>query len=102
MNEKIRDHVIAYCESKGWTNDNEGVIEVITEAKEVWSGDEEEHRHWIEYTKVVEINGMFIQFTDAKGAGDQGIYDAGWEFDPDSICEVKPKEIKTTIYEPVK
>ncbi len=102
MNDKIRDHMIAFCEAKGWANDNEGVVETIQEGKEVWSGNEVEHRHWIEFDKVVEINGMYIQFTWAKGAGDQGLYDAGWEFDADSIFEVQPKEVKTIIYEAVK
>ena len=101
MNEKIRNHVKQYCESKGWETTDDDILEAILEADEVWSGDEDEHRHWIEYTKVVEIDGMFIQFTDAKGAGDQGVHDAGWEFDENSICEVRPKEVKTTIYEPV-
>ncbi len=103
MNDKIRNHLINYCKSKGWPHarDDE-LIEAIREGEEVWSGDEDEHRHWIEYTVVVEINGMFIQFGSAKGAGDQGIYDAGWEFDENTICEVQPQKITTTIYKPIK
>ncbi len=102
MNEKIKSHLTKYCESKGWPTSNNDLIEAMKDGKEVWSGNEDEHRHWIEYDVVVEIDGMFIQFTSAKGAGDIGAYDAGWEFDENTICEVRPKEIKTTIYEPIK
>lgn len=105
MNDKIRNHVTEYCKANNWTHwthdDDNGLIETIREAKEVWSGNEDEHRHWIEYDKVVEIDGMFIQFVDAKGAGDQGVYDAGWEFDSSTIHEVRPKKVETTIYEAV-
>jgi hypothetical protein len=101
MNDKIKNHVKKYCESKGYGTTDEDIIEAIVEGKEVWSGNEDEHRHWIEYDKVIEIDGMFIQFVDAKGAGDIGVCDAGWEFDEDTIIEVQPKEVKTTIYEPV-
>lgn len=103
MNEKIRKHLINYCKSKGWPySDDADLIEAMKEGKEVWSGNEDEHRHWIEYDVVVEIDGMFIQYGSAKGAGDQGVSDAGWEFDETTICEVLPKEIATIIYRPVK
>ena len=101
MNEKIKMHLIKYCEEKGWTHDDDkDLIETLLEANEIWSGNDEEHRHWIEYDAVVEINGMFIQFGNAKGAGDQGPIDAGWEFDPNTICEVEEKKKTVTTYVP--
>ena len=102
MNDKIKNHVTSYCQKKGWTTSEADLIETIREAKEVWTGNDDEHRHWIEYDAVVEIDGMFIQFISAKGAGDMGVYDAGWEFNESSIIEVEPKEIKIVTYVPVK
>ncbi len=101
MNQRIKNHLKKYCESNGWGTSDKDIIETLMEAKRVWEGNEDEHRHWIEYEAVVQIDGMFILYIDAKGAGDQGVYDAGWEFDETTICEVRPKEIKTTIYEPI-
>ena len=100
MNEAIKNHIAKYNQLNKWPIDEESLIETITEANEIWSCNEEEYRHWIVYDAVVEIDGMFIMFGSAKGAGDQGISDAGWEFDPSTICEVMPKTIETTIYVP--
>ena len=102
MNEKVRNHVIGYAKKNGWETDDDSLIEIIREGKEVWEGDEDERRHWIEYTRVVEVDGMFISFASAKGAGDIGVYDAGWEFDPATITEVVPQKIETTVYVAVK
>ncbi len=96
MNEKIKKHVMAYNQKEDFGVTDEDIMRTIEEAKEIWSG--KEHRHWIEYDAVVEIDGMFIQFVAAKGAGDQGVYDAGWEFDSSTIHEVKPKKIETITY----
>ncbi len=51
---------------------------------------------------VVEVDGMFIGFINAHATGDSSPREIGWEFDPESICEVIPKEVITTIYEKVK
>jgi len=77
MNEKIKKHVGDYCQSQGWQTSDADILEAILEAEKVWSGNEEECRHWIDYDKVVKINGMYIMFGWAKGAGDQGPRDVG-------------------------
>ena len=98
MNEVIKNHITKYNLLNNWPIDEDSLIETIRDADEIWSGNESEHRHWITYTAVVEIDGMFIMFVSAKGAGDQGVSDAGWEFDPTTIREAVPKTISTTIY----
>jgi len=103
MNESIRTFLTGIAEHEGWPTDDETLAEIITDGKVVWSGNEDEHRHWIEIDKVVEVEGRFFRFGWAKGAGDQGIFDAGWEFDPETIIEVEPhtETITVTTYVPV-
>ena len=96
MKEEIRKFLEGIAEKEGFSTDEDILIELLTEGKEVWSGNEEEHRHWIDYKKVVEIEGRFFLFGWAKG-GD--IFDKGWEFDPSTVIEVKPETKTVTITE---
>jgi len=102
MNEKIRQHLKDYAVKNNWSTDDDSLIEIIRESNVIWRGDEDDHRHWTECTSVVNINGMFIAYADAMTTGDANPEDKGWEFDPDAIWEVTPKEKITTIYEAVK
>ena len=99
MNEKIRSHVAKYNTEKGWEATDESIVETIIEGKHVWSGHESSRRWWTDCFTVVEIDGMLIGFDDAKTTGDDSPRDKGWEFDPSSICEVRTKEVTTTVYE---
>lgn len=101
MNDKIREHVKQYNISKGYGIDDESIIETIRESDSVWSGDEDEQRWWVTYFTVIQVNGMFIGFENAKTTGDDSPYDKGWEFDAKSICEVVAEQITTTIYKRV-
>ena len=101
MNEKIKQHVKKYNESKGWPTDNDSLIETINEANSIWTGNRENHRWWDEIDKVVEIDGMLIKFVWAEANRDESIFELGWDFDESSIHEVRPREVKTIIYEPV-
>jgi hypothetical protein len=97
MDENIKEFLKGVAEKDGDGTDDETLIEILMEAKEVWSGNEDEHRHWIEFDKVVQVEDRYFQYGWAKGAGDQGIYDAGWEFDSESIIEVKPETKTITV-----
>lgn len=100
MNETIKSHVSAYNARNGWPTSDEDILETIFEGKHVWTGDESDRRWWTDCFTVVEVDGMLIGFDDATTTGDDSARDKGWEFDPDSICEVEAKEITTTIYVP--
>jgi hypothetical protein len=99
MNEKIREHVRAYNLREFDDSSDEGIIETIRDAVEVWSGNDSDRRWWTDCFTVVNIDGMLIGFDDAKTTGDDSPRDKGWEFDPESICEVVAKEVVTTVYE---
>jgi hypothetical protein len=102
MNEKIKAHVLKYHEKMGFKyNNDDNLIETIQEADVVWSGNDSKRRWWTDCFTVVDIEGMLIGFDDAKTTGDDSPCEKGWEFDPDSICEVEAREITTTVYYPV-
>jgi hypothetical protein len=100
MNEKVRAHLAAIAEKDGYdSKDDDILIEYITEGKTVWSGHKQKHRWWIEYDRVVEVEGMFIRFTDCETTGDNSPCDAGWEFDTSAIIEVKPVKRMAEVME---
>lgn len=99
MDDSLRLLLTGVAKKHGWATDDASLIDILIEAKECWTGNEDEHRHWIEFDKVVEVEGRFFRYAWAKGAGDQGIYDAGWKFDPETIIEVKPETKTVTVTE---
>lgn len=103
MNERIKNHLIEVAKKNGWKTDDDMLIDMVIEGNSVWSGDEQERRWWTDFFNVVDIDGMFIGFWDAKTTGDDSAWDKGWEFDPSTIIEVKPvtKTVTITEYVPV-
>lgn len=101
MNTKILEHLKKHNEKHGWATDEACIIETLTEAKVIWSKKTSQHRWWNDIFRVVKINGMLIGYDYAEATGDNSLRDLGWEFNMESICEVKPKEIKTIIYEKI-
>ena len=83
---------IKHNQSKGYDIDEESLIETILEAKTVAEFDFFEHRWWNEFTRIVEIDGMFIGYTWVKTTGDNTAFEMGWEFDPETIFEAEEYE----------
>lgn len=100
MNEIIKAHVIKHNLEKGWDTSEESIIETIRDGgKHVWSGNDKPRRWWTDCFTVVDVGGMLIGFDDAKTTGDDSPTDKGWDFNPESICEVTAKEVVKTVYE---
>jgi hypothetical protein len=102
MNKTIKDRVTKVALEEGMTVISDAdLVEIIREAKEVYTGDYHSRRWWNDCFTVVDCGGMLIGFNDAKTTGDDSPWDKGWEFDPNTICEVeKIEEVKTvTSYE---
>ena len=100
MNVNIKQHVAEFLARQGDDATDESIIETIRAAKAVWSGDEDERRWWTDCLTVVEVDGMLIGFGDAITTGDDSPEDKGWEFDPNTICEVAAETKTITIYRP--
>ncbi len=89
MNQKIKEHVAKYNLLKGYGNTDKEIIETIQESETIHEEKIDDRRWWDDWFFVVEIDGMKIGFDGAKTTGDDSPYDKGWEFDPESICEVE-------------
>jgi hypothetical protein len=96
--EQIKDTLVAYNMQKGYKADNDTLLETLMEGEIIYKESLGDHRWWTEWFCVTKIKDVFIGYTWATTTGDNSIWDAGWEFDWDSLCEVEPKEVVTTIY----
>ena len=99
MNQKIKDHVTKHLLSEGYVVKNEDeIIETIRDSDIIHKEDCGNSRWWKNTWCVVNIDGMLIGFEDAETTGDDSAQDKGWEFDPESIHEVKAetKEVVVT------
>jgi len=96
MNEKIKDHLLAYCKKQGFTNADEDLKEILVDGH-IYRGDESSHRWWNTYFYVALIDGMYIGYEYAKTTGDSSAEDLGYEFNFDSICEVIKEEKTLTV-----
>lgn len=96
VNPKILEHIRASYSDEPL--DFQMVKDVLLDADEVYKSKGDRHRWWTQYFVVVDIYGMMIGFDWATSDGDDTAEDKGWEFDPESICEVEPEIITKTIY----
>ncbi len=71
----------------------------LRELDEVSKYNRTQYRWWHTYTKVVQLQDRFLQFTDAETTGDMNAIDTGWEWDG-ILTEVFPHTttIVTTVY----
>ena len=103
MNEKIRKHLISYCESKDWDDTSDAsLMEVITDAKAIWEGKRDRHRWYTLIPTVVCIDGMFLQYNYCDVDGEMSNVDdciGGYKLR--NVIEVKPVQKTITLYEPV-
>lgn len=83
---------------KGSKKEDMNFMEMLRDLDTVWEGDESEYRWYIELTRVVKVGDHFIAYRDYKITGDDSPSDMGLEYDFESVHEVFPKEVMTTIY----
>lgn len=101
MNEKIKEHLVAFSEKNGWGTSEEDIIETLSQCMTIYEEKLSESRWWNNIFRVVEIDGMLIGYQWAQANRDESIQDLGWDFDPRTICEVKPVQKTVTVYEKV-
>ena len=98
MNEKIKQHLIAVAAKNNWPTDNDTLIEILTEANEVYVKKVSDSRWWYTEFIVAEVDGMLIGYEYAKANRDESVRDLGWEFDESTICEVEAVQETVTVY----
>jgi hypothetical protein len=102
MDKKVKAHLEKYAKSKGWPTTTDTLIDIARDCgNRVHREEFDTRRWWVEYLYVREIDGMLIGYYDAETSGDMSADERGYEFDPSTICEMKPVEKVVITYEPV-
>lgn len=101
MNEIIKQHLIAVAEKNNWPTDKDTLIEILTEANEVYTKKVSDHRWWYIEFIVADVDGMLIGYEYAKANRDEHVRDLGWEFDLATICQVEAVQETVTVYKKV-
>lgn len=104
MKKRIREALVQINKEKGWPTDTKSLIKtLIDHCKVIYTEPCGEHRWWSELHRVAEVApGLFVQYDWAVANRDESIYELGWEFFPESICEVTPVQVTVLRYEEVK
>ena len=100
MNKKIEKLLEDYYKKDGyekWKNDDE-LLEVLRGFDILHKKMISEHRHWNEYRYVIKIEDTYIGYVFSERTGDMSASEAGYDFDPDSICEMEQVEKTITTY----
>ena len=100
MDIKIEKLLEDYCIEKGftkWENDNE-LLDILRDLKEVKEELIEKHRWWNEYEYIVKLGDTYIRYIYADTTGDMSPSEAGYDFNPDLICEMEQIEKTITTY----
>jgi hypothetical protein len=92
MNDKIRNHLIAFNESHGLPTDDDTLLETLLEEDTVHEQIVGQRRWWNDIFHVVNVGGMLIGYDWAHSTGDSSASELGWEFDWDSVVEVEAFE----------
>ena len=92
MNEKLKTLLMEKMGADKRRGDfKEQVFEFLAyECDEVYCESKGNRRWWEDLFVVVDIGDeMLVGFNSARTTGDDSPSDKGWEFDPDTICEVE-------------
>ena len=98
MNKRIEVFLEGICKKNGyekWKDDNE-LLDLLRDYNALYEERISEHRWWNTFWYVIKMEDKYIGYVYAETTGDMSPREAGWEFDPDSICEMKP-QIKTIV-----
>lgn len=104
MNKKIREALKAINDEKGWgTKTQQDLIDTLTDyCRVIYKEHRGERRWWTEEFRVARVtDDLFVGYDWAVANRDESIYELGWEFDPNSICEVEAVEVTVIRYEKV-
>lgn len=101
MNDKVKQHLIKFAEANNWGTEEGELIEILTESEVIYEEKISESRWWNNVFRVVEVDDMYIGYNYAQANRDEHVRDLGWDFDPKTICEVKPVQTVVTVYKKV-
>ncbi len=99
---KAIDYVKAAADEAGYDDTERGLVNFLTDQKELARFDYQTLRHWTEFSVVVKVKDAHVAFPYASADGDLSIWDKGYEWYPDSMYYVEPVEVTTTEWRYVK
>lgn len=79
----------------------EDILKLLQYCKKVNRKEIFQHRWWNEYQYIIKIDEIFIGYVHAEANRDESVQELGYEFDINSICEMRPVEKSIIIYERV-
>lgn len=80
-----------------WENDDE-LLELLRNYEVLHEERISEYRWWNTYRYVIKVGDTYIGYIHAETTGDMGASEAGYDFEPNSICEMKPIQKTITTY----
>ena len=101
MDQKIKQHIVKYCENEGWLSSDDAVEDTLTAMPRLSDEIVSTHRWWDIHLYVVGIDGMLIGFEYAHSTGDANAEDLGWVFNDARVWEMQSVERVVTVYERV-
>ena len=100
MNKKIEKILKDECQKDacGIWETSEGLLDLLRDFDVLAKIDPEESRWWVEYRYIIKVKDTYIGYVYAETTGDMNAWEAGYEFDPDSVCEMKAVDMTITTY----
>jgi hypothetical protein len=100
--EELKQIVRDYCTYRGWEDSDANMEEILLYGDAIYEESRGSHRWWNDIFRVVDLGaGQLIGCMSAATTGDLSPSETGWEFDWNSLCEVKSREVTVTVYEAV-
>ena len=100
MDSKIEIFLVDDLKKDGfdkWENNDE-LLEILRSYDVLNKKMISEHRWWNEYRYTITVGNKYIGYVYAETTGDENAWEKGYEFDPDSICEMEPITETVTSY----
>jgi len=105
MNKRIKNCLIELCKKEKASppifDNPEDMLDILQSCENISKEEISQHHLWNEYRYIVKINNLFIRYVHAEANRDESVQELGYEFDINSICEIRPIEKSIIIYERV-
>ncbi len=99
MQQKFKDWLIQYAESKSYDTDDDSLMEIIMEAgDEISSETVSSHRWYDNLEVVVKLEDKFVKYNTFYTTGDSHYSDMGLKHNLEDCEEVEPYEVTVTKY----
>ena len=100
MDESLKQYLLKQCGENGYDQNDDGIYEMLRDADAIYEECVDSHRHWDDYRYTVQIGDRLIGYVDEYSTGDMS-GELGFEFDQNTICEMKEVKKTITVYSPV-